>query len=427
VRGRGTAAPGERDQTHRGAILAVAVGAITIDAALLGLIAPLLPQIEERTRASDAELGIALAAYAAPIALLSLPLGRAADRFGRKALLIAGLLTIAAGSVLIAVSHSLELLIGARAIQGVGSAASWISALALVSDTAPPGRRGESLGAALAATGIGSIAGPALGGVTADVLSYEAPFLIACGSAVAVVGAAAILLPRGVRRARPAAPALGVVVRSIRAGNGGWAAAITLLSAGVLGLIEVIAPLDLDQRLGLSASAIGLLFAGSIAVDAVTSPLGGRWGDRRGRLGPAVAGMVLTAVSAVSLAVLPDVWGAALSLGVYGAGFALAFSAAVPWLDDAFEEEERGLGYGVQNLLYAAGYAVGPVLGGWLLELTGAELAYAITAGVVAAAALLLLVRRPQACPAGASPQKPAICREVVMPEEGLEPPTRGL
>jgi MFS family permease len=397
VRSRGAAARGGRYRTRRGAILGIAVAAITIDAALLGLIAPLLPQIEDRTGASDAALGIALAAYAAPIALLSLPLGRAADRFGRKALLIAGLLLIAAGSVLIAISHSLELLIAARTIQGVGSAASWISALALVSDTAPPGRRGESLGAALAATGIGSIAGPALGGVAADVLSYEAPFLIACACALAVAGAAVMLLPHGIRRSRPAAPARAVVVRSIRAGNGGWAAAITLLSAAVLGLIEVVAPLDLDQRLGLSASAIGLLFAGSIVVDAAASPLGGRWGDRRGRLGPAVVGMVLTAISVGLLAVLPDVWGAALSLGVYGAAVALAFSAAVPWLDDAFKEEERGLGYGVQNLLYAAGYAVGPVLGGWLLERTGADFAYVITAGVVAVSAVLLLVRRPEA------------------------------
>ena len=128
MRGRGAAAPCGRDRTRRGAIRGIAVGAVTIDAALLGLIAPLLPQIGERAGASDAALGIALAAYAAPIALLSLPLGRAADRFGRRALLIAGLLLIAAGSVLIAVSHSLEPLIAARAIQGVGSAASWISA-----------------------------------------------------------------------------------------------------------------------------------------------------------------------------------------------------------------------------------------------------------------------------------------------------------
>lgn len=392
--GRGAEAPSAGGHPRR-AIIAIGVGAVTIDAALLGLIAPLLPLIQERTGASNAEVGIALAAYAVPIALLSLPLGRAADRFGRRALLILGLLLVAAGSVLIAESRSLELLITARVIQGIGSAASWISALALVSDTAPPGRRGESIGAALAATGVGSIAGPALGGVAADVLSYEAPFLIVAAIALALVGAAVALLPAGVKRSKPAAPALAVVVRTLRAGHAIWAAAITLVSAGVLGLVEVVAPLDLDERLGLSASAIGLLFAASIAVDAASSPLGGRWGDRHGRLGPAVAGMGVTAVSIALLAVLPGVVGAVIGLAVYGAGFALAFSAAVPWLDEAFEERERGLGYGVQNLLYAAGYAIGPALGGWLLELSGADLAYLVTAGAIAAGTLLLLVRRP--------------------------------
>jgi MFS family permease len=376
----------------RRAVIAVAVGAVTIDAALLGLIAPLLPAIEERTGASDAELGIALAAYAVPIALLSLPLGRAADSFGRKALLVGGLLLVAAGSAMIAYSDSVGALIAARAIQGVGSAASWISALALVSDAAPPEQRGESIGVALGATGIGSIAGPALGGLAADAISYEAPFLIAGGAALLLLVIAVALLPRGERRAGPAAPALAVVMRTMRSGNGAWAAAIVVISAGVLGLVEVVAPLDLDERLALSSSAIGLLFAGSIAVEAVTSPLAGRWGDRRGRMAPAVVGMVLTALTAALLAVLPGLGGAAVALAVYGAGFSLAFAAAVPWLDDAFEESERGLGYGVQNVLYAGGYAVGPVLGGWLLEAGGADLAYWLTAAIVAAVAGALLV-----------------------------------
>ncbi len=74
-----------------------------------------------------------------------------------------------------------------RAIQGVGSGASWIAALALVSDLAPPGRRGEAIGFALVATGAGSIAGPALGGVTADLLFFAAPFLIICCVSLALL------------------------------------------------------------------------------------------------------------------------------------------------------------------------------------------------------------------------------------------------
>jgi predicted MFS family arabinose efflux permease len=161
---------------RRRAIVAIAVGAVAIDSALLGLIAPLLPDIEQRTGAGDAAVGVALAAYAVPIALLSLPLGRVADTLGRRTLLVGGLLFVALGSVLVAISGSIGVLIAARAVQGLGSAASWIAALVLVSDTALPGRRGEALGVALGATSAGSIAGPALGGVTAQLLSFEPRF-----------------------------------------------------------------------------------------------------------------------------------------------------------------------------------------------------------------------------------------------------------
>jgi MFS family permease len=94
--------------------------------------------------------------------------------------------------------------------------------------------------------------------------------------------------------------------------------------------------------------------------------------------------------------------GAALALGVFGAGFSLTFSAAVPWLDEAFGEVERGLGYGVLNLLYAAGYTIGPLIGGALLEVAGANAAYALTAVALAGCALVVLRRvwAPTAGPA---------------------------
>jgi predicted MFS family arabinose efflux permease len=388
----GVPAPDRAAQASRRAVIAIGVGAVTIDSALLGLVAPLLPDIERRTGAGDAALGLALAAYAVPIVLFSLPLGRAADSIGRRALLVTGLLFVAAGSVLIAISDSIAVLLVARAVQGIGSAASWISALALVSDTALPGKRGEALGIALGATGAGSIAGPALGGVTADVLSFEAPFLIFCGLALGLLVAALIVLPRETPRAGPPVPALPAIVRATRRGIGAWGAAILLAAACAVGLTEVVAPLDLDARLGLSSATIGLLFAGSIAVDAVLSPLAGRWGDRRGRRGPAIAGLVLTAVSVVFLAVLPGIGGTAIALVVWGAGFSLAMAASVPWLDEAFAEEARGLAYGVQNLIYAAGYVVGPILGGVLLEGGGADLAYGLTAAALGVCAVALFV-----------------------------------
>jgi ACDE family multidrug resistance protein len=374
------------------AVVAIAVAAVTIDTALLGLIAPLLPEIEQRTGASEGALGASFAAYAVPVVILSLPLGRLADSVGRRGLLIAGLLLAAAGSGVIAASESLGLLMLGRLIQGAGSAASWIAALALVSDLARPGQRGEAIGVALAATGAGSIAGPALGGVTADLLSFAAPFLIVGTISAVLAVAAAILLPPE-RRTQPQTPAWAAIRRSVGSGTGAVAIGMTVAGACALGLIEVVAPLDLDSRLALSSSAIGLLFAWSIAVDAAIAPVGGRWGDRRGRRGPAVLGLATTAASALLLAGLGGTFGAAVALGVFGAGFSLTFAAAVPWLDEAFGEVERGLGYGVLNLLYAAGYTIGPLVGGTLLEVASADAAYGLTAAALACCSIAVLRR----------------------------------
>jgi MFS transporter, DHA1 family, solute carrier family 18 (vesicular amine transporter), member 1/2 len=381
-----------RPESRRGAVTAIAVAAVAIDSALLGLIAPLLPDIQDRTGAGDAALGLVLAAYAIPIVVLSLPLGRAADSIGRRTLLMGGLVLIAAGSVLIAASHGIVPLVSARAVQGIGSAASWIAALALVSDTAPPEKRGETLGVALGATGVGAIAGPALGGITAQAISFEAPFLICCALALGLLVAVPIVLEREARREAASLPALPAILRAMHSGSGVWGAGILLASAGVLGLVEVVAPLDLEARLALASGTIGLLFAGSIAVDAVMSPFGGRWGDRRGRRVPAVAGLALSAVSVGLLAILPGIAGAAVALATYGAGFSLAMAASVPWLDEAMADETRGLGYGVQNLLYAGGYTVGPILGGVLLGALGADLSYALTAAALGIGAVALLL-----------------------------------
>lgn len=378
---------------RRRAIVAIAVAAVTIDTALLGLIAPLLPDIEQRTGASDGALGASFAAYAVPIVLLSLPLGRLADSRGRRGLVITGLLLAAAGSALIAISQSIWPLMLGRGIQGLGSAASWIAALALVSDLAPPGRRGEAIGFALAATGAGSIAGPALGGVTADLFSYAAPFLIVCGVSLALALAAVVVLPPESRRRTPETLSRATIRGAVGSGIGAVAAAMTLGAASALGLIEVVAPLDFDRRLDLSSAGIGLLFAGSIAVDAALAPVGGRWGDQRGRRGPAVTGLAVTAASALLLAGLEGTLGAALALAAFGAGLSLTFSAAVPWLDEAFGEVERGLGYGVLNLLYASGYLIGPLLGGVLLGVASADAAYGLTAAVLGCGAGIVFLR----------------------------------
>ncbi|TFG69822.1 MAG: MFS transporter [Solirubrobacterales bacterium] len=380
---------------HRRRILAVAIGAIALDTALLGLIAPLLPEIERRTGASEAELGLALGAYALPILLVSLPLGRAADAIGRRPLLLSGLLLTAAGSVLIAVAGSLPPLIVGRSIQGVGSAASWIAALALVSDLAPPDRKGEAIGFALAANSVGAIGGPALGGISGDAIGFEFPFLFVAGIAVGLAVAGRVVLPRQQRRAgggpRTSVPDL---IRLAASGPVLPAILSVIVGAVTLGVIDVVAPLDADERLGLTAAAIGGLFAATLALDAAAAPIAGRWSDRIGRVQVALLGLSLLAISLVLLAVLPGIGGFVVGLSVFGIGSSVMFASAVPWLAEAFGDLDKGFGYGFLNLIYSIGYAAGPIAAGVGLQSSGADLTYVLTAVLIVAAAVLMFLRR---------------------------------
>ena len=74
-------------------------------------------------------LGLAMGAYGLTQAMLQIPFGRWSDRYGRKPLIIAGLVLFAAGSVLGAVADSLAALTVARALQGAGAVSAAVTAL----------------------------------------------------------------------------------------------------------------------------------------------------------------------------------------------------------------------------------------------------------------------------------------------------------
>lgn len=388
-----------RQSGSRRAILTVAISAIALETALLGMVAPLLPEIERRTGAGDEALGLALAAYAIPILFISIPVGYLADRLGRRPLLLGGLILTALGSILIATSGDLAPLLTGRAVQGVGSTLSWVAALALVSDLARPGRKGEAIGFALAANSLGAIGGPALGGIAGGAISFEAPFILVSVAALSMCAAGYFILPHAVpgpgdEPARPRST-FGSLLRP----RATLPAAIAIVGAALLGLIDFVVPLDLDRSFGTTATAIGVIFAGLALADAFVSPLAGTAGDRLGRRSVALVGSVMMTVSGVLLVVLPELAGAVVALAVLAIGICIVFAAAIPWLDEAFGEADRGLAYGGLNLIYALGYTIGPLLGGWLLGRYSADVAYAFIVVVSAILAVALIQARRSGIP----------------------------
>ena len=108
-------------------------------------------------------------AYTIPLAATVLTAGAIADRFGRRRLFLLGLVVFTASSALCGAAGGIEVLVGARAIQGLGASMMFATALALISQVTPdPADRVKALAAYGAAIGASFALGPFIGGSLTD-------------------------------------------------------------------------------------------------------------------------------------------------------------------------------------------------------------------------------------------------------------------
>ncbi len=115
-----------------------------------------------------------LLAYAVPV-LIS---GRLGDRIGPKWMYLAGLAVFTAASLWCALSGTIEMLIAARVVQGVGAAMITPQTMAVITRIFPPERRGQAMALWGATAGVATLVGPILGGVLVDAGGWEWIFLI---------------------------------------------------------------------------------------------------------------------------------------------------------------------------------------------------------------------------------------------------------
>ncbi|RLV47741.1 DHA2 family efflux MFS transporter permease subunit [Nocardioides mangrovicus] len=137
-----------------------------------------LPDIEDQFSGSLSDLQWVIDAYALSLAALLLTAGSLADLYGRKRVFIVGAVVFTAGSTLCGAAPSLLFLTLARAAQGVGGAAMFATALALIASAFHGKDRGTAFGVFGATTGIAIAVGPVLGGVLTSGLSWRWIFFV---------------------------------------------------------------------------------------------------------------------------------------------------------------------------------------------------------------------------------------------------------
>jgi EmrB/QacA subfamily drug resistance transporter len=120
--------------------------------------------------------------------------------------------------------------------------------------------------------------------------------------------------------------------------------------------------------------------------------LGGAAGDRYGRVKLLVGGTVLFAVASAACALAPDLSLLLAGRGLQGIGAAILLPNSLAILGATFTGEARGRAVGIWASAGAAIAAVGPVLGGWLIDVVGWRAIFLINLPLAAAAAILALV-----------------------------------
>ena len=132
-----------------------------------------LPVIKNDLGASLADLQWMVNAYTLTFAVLLITGAALGDRFGRQRVFIIGLGIFVAGSALAALAPSTEVLILARAVQGVGGAIVTPLTLTILSAAMPPERRAVALGAWGGIAGLAIAIGPLVGGAIAEGLDWH--------------------------------------------------------------------------------------------------------------------------------------------------------------------------------------------------------------------------------------------------------------
>jgi MFS family permease len=363
---------------------------VLVDTMFFAAVAPLLPHYADELGLSKTAAGILTAAYPAGTFVGALPSGWLATRWGVKATLLLGLSMLGLASLGFAFANHIVLLDGARFIQGVGGACMWAAGMAWLVSASPPDRRGEMIGAALSAAIVGVLLGPVLGGA-ATVLSPEVVF-----SSVTVVAACLAAWAWSMPTVEPEeSPGVLAMLRSLGRPAvliGFWLFTIPALFSGV---IEVLVPLRMDD-LGASGTTIGAVFLLAAAVEAVLSPVAGRFSDRAGRMAPIRVGLIGAMVAAVVLPLPNTVVLVGIAVAATVAALATFWAPGMALLSDAAEDAglDQALAFAISNLAWALGHVFGAGVGGAVADASSDAVPYAALAAACALTLTALSVSR---------------------------------
>jgi EmrB/QacA subfamily drug resistance transporter len=164
----------------------------TLDGSIVNIA---MPVISQSFAVSIDSVQWIFSAYLIAVSATLLVWGKLSDLHGRKELFAAGMAIFSLGSLLCGLAGSLPALIAARVVQAIGSSIMMALTQGIVTSIFPPAQRGKALGTLGAVVSIGSLVGPALGGIMVHAFGWQSIFLVNIPIGIAGVAITMRIMP----------------------------------------------------------------------------------------------------------------------------------------------------------------------------------------------------------------------------------------
>ena len=347
---------------------------------------PTLPLYVEDIGASKQQIGIVMGSFAIGLLLCRPYLGRMADERSRKLVLIIGVLVAALAPLGYAAVKSIPLLMVLRAFHGISIAAFTTAYSALITDIAPPDKRGEIIGYMSLVNPVGMAIGPALGSYLQTSFGYIPLFLLATG--LAVLGLLCTL--------QIVSPPLERQLRSESSKSGFWEillsprvkilTVVMLLVGLTFGTLSTFVPLFIKSiKIDFNA---GLFYSTAAISSFSIRLLIGRLSDRIGRGLFITIGIACYSISMFLLCQANSPTSFLIAALVEGAGGGTLIPMVVATVADRSQPQERGRMFAICIGGFDVGIAVaGPVFGS-----VGEQLGYRNMFGFASALTFLAII-----------------------------------
>lgn len=353
-----------------------------------GVLVPVLPVFARSFDVGYLQVGAVVSVFALMRLVASPFCGRMIVVAGERTILATGIFIVAVSSGLAGISQTYVQLLLLRGVGGIGSAMFTVSAMTLLLASAAPEIRGRAAGFYQGGFLLGSMAGPAVGGLL-SAISLTAPFFFYAAT-LAVAGAVglAMLSPTGeqLEDGQQAAPVpFRVVLRDSRF----QAACAANLAQGwtSFGVRSALVPVFVVEVLHRTAAWTGIAFACAAVAQTLAVGPAGKFVDTVGRRPAMLGGGLLAAASMAVVPFAPNVWVLIVALSVYGVASAFLGTAPAAAVGDA-AGGRSGTAVAVFSMCSDVGAILGPLVAGLLADRVSYPVAFGVGVLLILGAAL---------------------------------------